>query len=329
MRTLDIRVSYNTTLLSFIDSLAHWDYFVSSHILQYFKERYGITEDEQRLLDSYAGTRKSLGWSEETGLLNWAFAGFPEDSKYSSLLPVIKHFENKIIQEGNRTLKDELEYATHKLATRKEELITFYDSFNVAETLSVFAPVFESSERIGSLPAYITYTPYNYAAQGGANGDGIYVQVFPECDSDELKHKAGIFVHEFLHKELNPGRFFAHHPVLGERYSRVVPEIYSDDLAQLMEEVIVYALSNVLMLNEHPQIKMKRYDEKYRDDPNRRNHWVTLWSAVENSAPLLQAFRENKISMEQLRQDLDNALMKEVERGIERFGVYKNEQVIK
>lgn len=284
MRKIGIRVHYNVTLFCLVDSLSTWDHFVNDHIRKWFEQKYGVTPEDQEILTSYADIRRKLEWEKEIELFNWAYAGFPENEQFSPLLPFMTHFEMK--RDGkDSTLQSELEQATDQLATLTGPVEKKWKDFTVTELSQKFARLFESPSSPDVLPCYLTYSPTTHV-QGGANGEGIYTEVVLTLpQSVQISESAGVILHEYLHKVLQPSRFFLN--LSKEVYEKEYSEIYRDSYAGFVEEVIIYSLCDVLTLKKDPLERAQRYAEK-------NNHEMAiLWRSVHDVVPILNAYDAN------------------------------------
>lgn len=307
MRKLDFRVSYNVVLFNFIDALAKWDYFVGGHIRRYFEKYYGLDDKDISILEEYAKIRKDLGWRREMDLFDWAFNGFPEHPEFTALKSAYPHFEQKADKNG-MVLKSELEHATEGIKKIEAQIESRFHELDIEERIRLFIDVFESPAKTGSLPCYLAYTPYPDSSQGGANGEGIYTQVHPDIDPDiRVKEATATLSHEYMHKELNPGRYFQFHPDAEKRevYNSKFKQVYPDEYYQFIEEVVVYTLNDVITFHTDPLQRRDRYADKYKDDTDRMNHFVALWQAAHDIQNILRDFEAEKIDKQEATDRLD------------------------
>lgn len=302
MRTCNFRLSYNVNLFNFVDSLSRWDYFVGRHVGTYFEKYYRLNSEDREILANYVKARKPLGWGAEMELFDWAFKDFPSHGQFNQLLNALRHFEQKQDQNG-MLLKAELENATERLEAVIVQIERNFRNLKVGETVKKFGPLFHSPNRSGVLPCYITYTPYKDSSQGGANGDGIYTQVSIDLPTSvQVKQAGAVLAHEYMHKELNPGRYFK---ALGGIYLQSFPHLYPDNYYQFTEEVIVYSLNDVLTFDVDPEQKRTHYASKYADDPANKTHFAALWQTVGEVAPILAKFKDQQASITDTQNQLE------------------------
>jgi hypothetical protein len=296
MREIDLKTNLNVILYNFVDHLSKWDYFIASHILEHYKNNYKLSSVEEKYLEKYRVQRKEFNWEAEAELLKWAFDGFDKESRYSPLLPTINHFKE------NNELMNELKNGLLDIENVKDEIEVEFKNRKVEELIEVFS-VFETNPHEGVLPAYLVYSPWEGKTQGGANGDGIYTQV-PRTGNRELQviRSASTVFHEYLHKELNPGRFFRENKNQDGFYSSKHKEIYPDAIEFFVEEVIVHCLSNVMTFDESPDFQIQNYSRKEEVGDQ---HFVFLWKTIKEVWPVLKEFREGEILKSELILKLD------------------------
>ncbi len=299
---LKIVVDKNVMIINFIDSLSRWDYFVSEHIYEYYKDKYGISTSDEASLNLYAEIRKSFGWQSEIELFEWAYGGFQTDSKFAELIGTIDHFKS------NKTLMSEIDSAYNHILKIKQDILLFYEEKDIRNIVELFSGVFDISWDLKEIPAFLTYSPLEHSTQGGANGDGIYTQVPNSKDTDLQILRAGsTLFHEFLHKAIHPGTYFKARLNKDGFYSSKKEDIYPDEFSSFVEEVIVYSLSNVITFRENPDDRIKNYEKKLSDT---KRHFEILWSVIKEAVPVLESFMRKELNKEGLLQKLDKLFRK-------------------
>jgi len=294
-------------LFNFVDTLSQWDYFVGQHIRQYYKENYNLDENDKKQLKEYAKIRKKIDWEKEIALFNWAYDGFTPHTEFSTLESTLKHFETKTSKNG-QTLKLELEEATQQITDIAKDIQQRFNEQQIEKTIRDFAVLFNSPLSNEPLPCYLTYSPFDESTQGGANGDGIYAQVSTSLQRDnQVQITIETVAHEYMHKVLNPGRYFKEHSDDAKRkmYNTKFPEIYPDELYQFVEEVIVHSINDVLTFGIDPIEERDYYDGAYKDDEERRKQVVTLWQAISDVSKILGEFKDGKIGEEEVKERME------------------------
>lgn len=300
MQDIKILTSYNVNLTNFVDLLSQWDYFVTDTVFNYFEVRYRLTDEDKKHLKAYAELRKILGWSEEINLFNWAHANFPQDTKFTPLLEHIRYFESRI-STHQTTLQVELSTATENIQQSISKLTKVFKSLDLENLITRFSKVFASDNKKGTLPTYITYSPVT-TTQGGANGQGIYTQMIinGKITDGILFSTAAVIAHEYLHKELTPGNYFAKNYGKESLYNQIFEAIYPDVYSNFVEEVIIYAIADVIIEKQDPLVVLQRYKTEDKDLQT-----IYLWETVVKVTPILIDYLEEKLSVEEARKKLD------------------------
>jgi len=286
MSRLYIRVSYNTTLFSFVDSLSTWDHFVSKHINKYFHDNYGIGSQDQKLLDQYAQIRRQLNWEKEIDLFNWAFSGYQDHPGFNELLPAIRYFETKKNNTGV-SLKFEIEKETKKLSQIRSDVEKRFEKLCSENTIKVFTSLFGNSSQSKLIPCYLTYSPDIHATQGGANGDGIYTEVSTGLNKNlQINETISVILHEYTHKTLKPGEYLRKRAKIKKDniYDNEYSSIYPGPYSAFVEEAIIYTICDVFTLGTDPLEQRNNFID--RND----NEMKIIWQSVHDISPILHSY---------------------------------------
>ncbi|MCA9376943.1 hypothetical protein H6762_00750 [Candidatus Nomurabacteria bacterium] len=301
MGNIDIRTNLDVILMNYVDFISKWDYFVSSHVRESHEQKYGFSKEDQLLLDRYAEIRRVLGYPLEIELFDWAYGGFKEDARFQPLLEVIEHFRSDPV------LMDELQESEKYNQKIKRMVEEKFDALSVDTLFERSQEIFKPEVLPDAIPAYLTYSPVLGSTQGGANGMGIYTQVSIDPDMEqEAGDCAGTLFHEYLHKALAPRKFFSKWNNGDGYYGVTQPEIYPDQIADFVEEVIVHSLSNVITFGEDPKGKSDKYLNDESLSKIERQHYFYMWRTVAQAVPILRDILNGDGKDEEQINRLDN-----------------------
>lgn len=299
MIELEVIVDYNVILTHFVDTLSCWDYHVEKYVLDYVEKEYGITKKDEVLLKTFVKIRKPLGWKNETALFEWANDGYPNNQKFDKLLPIIKHFES---------IKDARMVSIKQLLLEKTNLIKANGYENISEAFStqygnfieILSKLFDSKSVSELLKCYLAYSPDNNSSMGGANGDGIYIEL-RDSEIEGKRMLDDVVLHEYLHKRISPSTYFENNveKISSHQYLKIDVIGYRSDFMNIIEESIVYALCDIVRENKiTPVEKIKRFEAKGRND------MVALWVMVNDIMPILTEYVKNGANIVTTRQKL-------------------------
>lgn len=300
MRELDFRTNYNVLLVDLINGVSRWDHFVAPHLSRYFYSMYVQTPEIEVHLREYAKIKRNLGWDAEADVLNWAYNGFQSDVRFDPLLEHLRFLEATSGNMGG-TLKQQLE----KVEPRIQEAVDLFNKkftdVPTKKSIEQLIPVFNTEVKEGTLPAYISFTPYEESRQGGANGEAIIAQIAITGNIEERVNDTLVqMVHEFTHKELDPSAYFKGK----EGYDQVYEGIYMGPFRNFVEEVIVYSVNDILAFKIDPQQRIKMIEKSFGGDEINRSRWIRLYEEVMFVTPLLKKYLEGHLTKESLLQSL-------------------------
>jgi len=138
---------------------------------------------------------------------------------------------------------------------------------------------------------FLVYTLSAKHSQGGANGDGIFAEVDPSASPKSIFRQCGIYLHEALHHSLCPRQTFIEFTCHGKsrRAKRLcellkgsAPEERGDCESSMLDEILVYTLSGVIMGSDDPKTEFDRAC-KEGDKQNAR-----LWDGVQILLPIIR-----------------------------------------
>ncbi len=297
MRKLEIRTSYNVTLVHLVDSTSKWDRYVESYAFDYFQKEFGITEQDGMYLADYVKIKKPLGWENETELFNWAYSNFPQSRKFDKLLPIIRYFEERKNRDGD-TLKKLLVRITSQI--EKNNYTQISDVFAKEWVISVkkCIELFGSETNDEVLPCYLLYSADEKSTVGGANGDGIFLELTSK-DISEKKFLNDVVLHEFLHKQVTPRKYFEQNVKLFRENPKLDASRlgYPDRFTRYIEEVVVYAICDTISGSKKTRAeKIASYTERKRPE------MVALWKGIADIMPVLKNYLLGKVDISTTRQ---------------------------
>jgi hypothetical protein len=162
--------------------------------------------------------------------------------------------------------------------------------------------LFESEANDGVLPCYLLYSVDEKQAVGGANGEGIFLEL-TNRDIAEKKFLNDVVLHEFLHKQVSPHKYFKK----SVKLFRDKPELearklgYPDRFTSYIEEVIVYSLCDIIRDNKKtPTDKIAFYTERQRPE------MVSLWKGIGDVMPMLRDYFLGKYDIPSTRKLLED-----------------------
>jgi hypothetical protein len=275
---IQIKTNYNTILLHHVDSLSRWDEFVSDHHWGYFQDQFKIDEATLNLFNDYSKKRKPLGWRAESSLLEWAYDGFPGNKRFSGLQEPIKSIENLKDKQG-RTVREILVEVSIILKDKSAKLYKEHLKYNnkAEEILKVYEKLFGvRGEK--KIVCYLVHSPRKGNLQGGANGESIYVELFPYGNED-YSHTSNTIFHESFHKILEVRKKLEKEFTKRKHmdFLKRIPKLYPSPAHKYLDEVIVYTLSDVFLSKDDPDENIKRYSGI---DDKHDFHYATVWRGV-------------------------------------------------
>lgn len=299
MIELEVIVDYNVILTHFVDTLSCWDYHVEKYVREYVEREYGITGKDEQLLKAFVEIRKPLGWKNETELFDWAHKGYPDNAKFNELLPIIKHFENKK-SLAQMTISSYLESKTQLIKANGYESVSTAFAEKYETYIHRLTKLFASKVYEKPLPCYLTYSPDEKWTMGGANGEGICIEL-KDSEIKDGRILDDVILHEFLHKRVSPHSYYEtnNKEISQRRDARADNFGYPDLYTSLIEEAIVYAICDIVRYNKKtPTDKIQFFNE------NRRPEMVALWTVVRDITPVLREYLLEEAEEEQTRKQL-------------------------
>jgi hypothetical protein len=283
MEKLNFKTNYNVLLWHFVDSLSKWDSYVGSHIYKYYTVSWKLTKEDKDWLKKYSLVRKKLDWEEETNLFKWAFSGFLKNQKFNELKEPVKYFEKRIDKKG-QSLKEILKSRLEDTLVAKTLFEKEIKKIDLNKELSKMSAIFNIDKDKEPTSVFLACSMSNNI-QGGANGNGLYVEIPYGKSPKENLH---VIVHEYLHKKLRPRNFFRNikNKEMKGFFRRKEKKIYQGELADFFDEVIIHSLSEVIIFKHDPSKIINNYQ-------NSRLKYI--WECVGKTTPILENYLYEKI----------------------------------
>lgn len=132
--------------------------------------------------------------------------------------------------------------------------------------------------------------------QGGANGNGVYVEVSLPIVEEHMHSTFQLLVHEAFHRIIDPSQTF-------DVWSDVLPEdkVYphieegNQPLNAYLEELVIRTISDVYTFGKDPQ-------GIYEDSADAGAKHSQAWGHTVQFAPILVAYLEGKQSVAETKQ---------------------------
>jgi hypothetical protein len=200
---LDIRINYNANLFHFVDYLSQWSEYTGSDALNFYKQHFELSEQDNKQLIKYSSIREKLGWEEEINLFNWAYDGFvireTTRKEYVELKSVIEYFSKRENEENNleQILKDEFS----KLLSYKQQIKQY--SLKLEETFSEidnYLTIWTPKVNFSKYPIYLCFSHSDNSTHGGANGAGVFSEIMVNDKKDGIRIGFSTITHEITHK---------------------------------------------------------------------------------------------------------------------------------
>lgn len=304
MHQLVLKTNYPTLLWHFVDSLSMWDFFVEDETEEYFKAHWQLTTSDKMHLANYAKSRAQLNWKNETNLFEWAWQGFPQNKRFSILLPHVRYFEQRKTNDG-QTLKQILQISLQDVHNAKVHIEKRIRQENVITIVHQLQTLFHSpSEVPDRINAYLASTPSEKGWQGGANGEGIYTEV--PAKGYDLAYET--LVHEYLHRAVQVRNYFKaiNDPKLSMFYRTIIKSIYPDNLACLADEVVIHAVADVYLFHQKPQKRIQKAQEHVDKGREKSVSELHLWSLVALTSPIIKQYLSEKTTEDKARNQFNH-----------------------
>jgi len=284
-------LSENAAFFHFIDTISAWSPYCASESVDY--TLLGVPKPDEGAkawLRRYADARKALGYQAETELFLWAEEGFPLEGRpesYRELKASVDYFF------GRTDYRDPLAQRMgdlKRLAPMVVRELGQLDSKMQAlkGVTNVFAQ--KTAPRWTDIPIFLMYTFSKHSSQGGANGEGIYAEVDPAASQGELREQCGIFLHEALHKVLQPRTAFKEfadkgpdNRTWGQDLRVKAADEGGDEEAAMLDEILVYTLADVITRGRDPEKEIRNYGS------DGGKQFVRLWDGIRTLRPLIQS----------------------------------------
>lgn len=284
MRKLLFKTNTNISLLHFIDFASQWHFRTGKDTRNYFVSSYGETETDKKMFNHYASYRKVFGHEAETELLEWAYQNFPFHKDFTPLHESIMYFAKR--SNGKTTVLQELEahnanISEWKVNLEKEVLEIDLESIIIKMSFLFNNLVTKTSSIYAYLVAGVTER-----RRGGANGEGIYVEIL----NPEKGNPIAVVAHEYFHKTVSPHLFYE--GLNDPYYEGTKEDIYLNDFASFVEEVITYATVNVILFGQNIIKTKKMYSEIITDEADRKR-MLLMWDTIENVVPVIKNYLDN------------------------------------
>lgn len=300
--------NYNVSLYHFTEKLTIWDRFVSPTFKEYLEERFELDHNDIEVLNKLKLARAKLAWESETKLHDWANQGFPKVSSYNDIYVAMRHFELKINKNGG-TLKEFLEKAQPAIDRIASQLVDKFERCGIEEDIAKMQQLIGYQPTLPEIPAFIVPTPTKNSYQGGANGDGITAEVYPE-DKD-LARILDLVAHEYAHKAFNASYYFENLQNKKDRdfFALQDESISWNTFSAHIEELIVRSVVDVRLTGKNPNKESQNYINR---GTKRTDLYGLSWLHVEYIAPIIGYYLDGKVGVEQTRADLVSAFKDKV-----------------
>jgi len=297
IRPLVLRANTNASLLHFVDFASQWHFRTHADTRRYFEREYGITDADRKMFDQYASVRHDFGHPAETELLQWAYEGFPDHPKFTQLRSAIDYFAQR--SNGQRTVRQEMESHDKNIAEWIEKLNKEIHEVHLDRVVVQMQRLFDRPH--ASEPAVVAYlvAGVNDSVRGGANGEGIYMEI----QKSDRQNPIQVLAHEYLHKVVSASVYYQ-----APEFSDFWPEvtnIYRASYLDFIEEVITYAVTNVIMFGQNPERTRAMWSELI-DDLADRERMILLWNTIEKAVPILRNYLDDKTDIATTRGKLEN-----------------------
>ncbi len=309
--SLRLHFSERAALLHLIDTLSQWSPYCT-RVDHGFLGIPELAESDRLCLQRYAAARRPMGYAAETGLFLWAESGFPLEGRasgYEELKAALGHFqEDRRFRDPSSRRMSELERFRPLLEQEVDRLQTRMQS------LQGVVGVLRTEEMTGTkeVPLFIMYTLDPHASQGGANGEGLFTSVDPSDRSGDMLPATQI-LHEYLHLALRPRERFEafaasdpHSTAWQQALSSVPPDERGDSEACMLDEILVYALANVVVGSRDPETEMRAYAS--RGD----KQMVRMWDGVRVLLPIIRVQLANPQSSREFLSQLIGSFVERV-----------------
>lgn len=313
-RSPSLHLSEKVAFFHFIDTISAWSPYCPAESVDYALLGVSRPDEEAKAwLRRYAAARKPLGYEAETGLFLWAEQGFPMDNRseaYRELKASVEHFMGRPeYREPLGRRMGDLERLSPHVARELEQLDAKMNALK--GVTRVFAR--KGAPDWNAVPIFLVYTLSKRSSQGGANGEGIYAEINPAASTEDLREQCGIFLHEALHKSLQPRDAFKefagkgrHKGTWDQSLRSKAPDEGGDDEAAMLDEILVYTLSDVITRGRDPEKEIRNYGR-----PGEKQ-FVRLWDGVRTLRPILQRQLDKPRSRDRFLADLIGAFLAKI-----------------
>lgn len=176
-----------------------------------------------------------------------------------------------------------------------------FDEYRLHEEIAKMQQLSGFTPEWDYLPAYIVPTPNPNSMQGGANGDGVTVEVYPE--SNDLDRAFKLTVHEFAHKALDPSYYFEH-VLEGEEldfFKQRNVNVSLNNYYAHMEELIVRSFIDVRQFNADPNKEADNYRGR---ESSRTDNYAISWEHVNYIYPVVNNYLDGGLDVDATRLEL-------------------------
>lgn len=292
--------SYSLSLYHFVEKLTIWEPNVSHQFQDYLNERYELSTEDEAILEKLKQQRNKLGWDYEVLLHEWAEQEFPDNEQFTDIYTAVRWFENKTDKSGE-SFAEKIAKFQPLLNEKTRMLEQMWNDLEIQDEFTKMQALLEFTYPGSSIPAFIVPSPDPDSLQGGANGEGITVEVYP--DAEDLDNSFSLIVHEFAHKAIDPSHYFENleDHALREFFQQKDDKISLNNYADHIEELIIRSFIDVRHFGAEP-IKMA---DNYRDRESMRTDMYALsWEHVEFIFPEINNYLEGRYSIEETREKL-------------------------
>lgn len=300
---VNLHVSEKVAFFHFIDKISGWHPDTRSDTVNFtFLDIPEPSEKDKAQLRRYSEARKPFGFESETELFLWAENDFPLQDKppaYAELKAVVDHFFAK--PEFREPLKRRLQ----DLERIKPKVIAHLGQIDdQLGSLRGVTDVFlkGDSPRWNDVPMFLVYSLAANSLQGGSNGYGIYIEVDPSASLEKILGQSDIvLLHEALHHALHPGDAYLASACQGwskrarahcQALRQSAPDERGDPESNMLEEILVYALSGVIIGGQDEDAEFERVAKRGDKQDTR------LWNGVQILLPTIRRQIENPESNE-------------------------------
>lgn len=303
-----LRTNYNVLLLSLVDYLSNWSIYITDNQIDIFQQLFGENKKDQQILNTYSKVRQSLDWVNEVPMLNWAYNGFNKHPKFSDLLPYLKYFEDRVDNQ-KYSIKDYLQKRSIDNTNLIKKLEPDLDSLFDNKLTKKLEQLFKISTPNTTLPIYLTISLRENSIQGGANGNGVSVQVPPNYNTtNTLPIIKSTITHEILHKIINNKKYSKVFETAESKkiLNMTMKNIYPDKLKYFYNEIIVHTLSERILTKENIKHKIEYYKKQ---NNSKLESIIRILESIKILEPILLGYLNNNISITETRENLNNAFL--------------------